>query len=405
MKKTNKKILILSLVSLLIIAVVFAFYFGVIQQTAFKPSNLAFQQFTGIEQCGSSYCKPESTRLITAYNSAPVLRVGNSNYTFITAAESTCGNYDCGGSSCTFYKCCETINIYKDNVLINKTAWGYDGSRISENSHNKNVYLPLGDNNTQLILSMMDANYVSNSACSSITNGITIVFADNAFDIDIAPLANNVYHVGDNISVDVTIINNFGPAIGNLVLNAKVPTIIGTKEVPYEQPVIINFGINHYTFNFPADKITETLDLTPSIELFYDTTNINGLNYNNINAKQQTAILLGTVTANTTSLSIVDTLQERNSTVIVILNVTNTTIVYQNVTYNNNQTINVTGKNSTTSLTCIELGCPADYTCDTTNRVCKATVNNFDLVYWILGITASLATIIWTIYYFVKKKK
>lgn len=277
----------------------------------FGPSSQGFLQMTGPPSHGT-WDEPESVRNARAYGN-PVFQVGSSVFRFEVAADTNCGYYYCGGCGsnpascyCNRWSCCESVHVYKDDVLVDTITQGYDGGGypgyVNPNTNYTSATYYSG--NASIMINTMTSSAYYAASCNSVSNELVLGFPADSFDIEI-PQPKVRYDLNEPINLEIKVLNNIGNTTGNLILDYEVPTIIGTMTKHTTQEVTLNPGMNTFTVSIPSDKATEVMSVTPKVELNYLTTNMQYVNYNGKDVRSSPSISLGTMIGNMTQIMIV----------------------------------------------------------------------------------------------------
>ncbi len=182
-----------------------------------------------------------------------------------------------------FRGCFETIKVYKNNNLIDTFT-----SEKSNNYKKSVTYFDDGEicdglclgSKSGVSISSNDANYFYNNNCYAFQNAYDYFVSNDSFLIDVT--TPEAYYIqGKDINLEVSITNNlYSISSANLIMNYKVPTIIGESTKTIEKNVTLNLGLNKFTYTIPTNKATEVLQVQPILEIYYPTNKLSGLNYN-----------------------------------------------------------------------------------------------------------------------------
>jgi len=193
----------------------------------------------------------------------------------------TCGAYNCapcyfepelfiedfGGltQTGTDEGCFGNIKVYQDDLLIDELVYlneltikNYEG--IDAHFRQDSYYCPA----------------LSTNKCV-FKNAYFIRFPEDYLDITLST-PEQEYLEGEDIKIDLDILNNYNEVNGKLKIKYEVPTILGTKERIDEYDIIINSGDNQFNYIIPTHLATESLIATPEIEIYFPTNEFSGAN-------------------------------------------------------------------------------------------------------------------------------
>jgi hypothetical protein len=207
------------------------------------------------------------------------------------------------------YGCYQELQVYKNNGLIDtlnstlefktKTYFA-DGTTVNGVDRSK----------TGIVVESFQSSWFDNgNSCSAIQNQYTIVFPQNAYIINIST-PNSSYIQGENITLNVNIVNNLAASQAELSIKYEVPTILGLSATKIDtKRISLVPGNNLVTYSIPTDKPVDMLKVTPTLSIFYPTSAITGLNYNfgsgsSVAVSSQSEFVLGTVSENEFSIQV-----------------------------------------------------------------------------------------------------
>jgi len=167
--------------------------------------------------------------------------------------------------------CSYLMNIYKNGELI-KTI-GYDGGCGSNLTGNSEF------NSDDIEADFGTQKWYYNNECKSILNSYKIKVPDNAFDISIYS-PEEYYIQGKNATVNIKIINNWKPVTTRVSANICQPTFGLPHCETYTKTADLIVGENELSYSIPTKYAVEKLEITPSVDLYFDlnTFNLKGLN-------------------------------------------------------------------------------------------------------------------------------
>lgn len=330
----------------------------------------------------------------TGQNSVVTINTGTSIYKFASSLDSLTGSYVCDsrGNTCPVWGCAETIIVYRDNVKIDTIKKGYVGDRASENNpvppYSQKIYFDDGtycdDSNLACFnqvksgvkIHPLTASSYANTVCSSVDNDFVYNIKNNSFDITLSSAKGN-YIQGENVSINVKVINNLAPALAELKLYYEVPTIIGTATKSETKEVLLNIGENNFVYNIPTDKSTVLLRVSSELLIYLPTSYFTGISFptNILTLKSFNGVqylLIGTIVEPTANIQI--------TPMPIYLNITvdcNTKLCPTGYTCQSGSGLCIRTDIVEKQLTCIQLGCPKisghDYYCDSSG-ICAETV-------------------------------
>jgi len=283
----------------------------------FTPGPQTFYQYTGRPSMNGYWVSGYPERGV--YFTETRFNLGDSEFKFV----SNIGEWGSCGTNpdqTIIGTCCESIYVYKDNILIDTIKQGYVGNLVNQNINSTQIHYNssdkcegvCSDSNFFVSIQPKTQSYFSNSACSSIANAYILHFPENSFEVNLANL-DREYHVGDNVLLKINITNNLAETNAKLKLKYEVNTLIGTYSTLSNQEVNLSYGDNIFEVIIPSNKITDELVIYPEIKIFYPTSNIYGVTSDGQNNIQSNPYLtLGSVIGNSSIISIL------NNSIIII---------------------------------------------------------------------------------------
>jgi len=177
--------------------------------------------------------------------------------------------------------CNYNVKVYKDDVLIDEVR--------GEGTKKRKVYTDDGDvldllsmpsGKSGIEVSFGERLYYHRICLSEcqVKHQYRIYVPEDKITIDLST-PKQEYLEGEDINISVLINNNFDISlIGKLKIKYEVPTILGTKEDTREYDLNILTGENKYSYTIPTDIRTESLTVTPSVNLYLKTEGFSGVN-------------------------------------------------------------------------------------------------------------------------------
>lgn len=192
------------------------------------------------------------------------------------------------------YGCYEELEVYRNGALI-------DILNISTVSSKQ--YSISGDLNSPLVhVAKMSDSWKVGPECKAVKNDY-IISLPNLVDIRINSLSQK-YNVSDKIFVNLSLSNNLTTLYSNFTLNFNVKTVLGESTSSVSKLVTIERGENLIPMEIPSGTIAEPLEITPKIELFYPTSNLEGVSLNKERIQTIPYISLGSFTFDKISINI-----------------------------------------------------------------------------------------------------
>lgn len=279
------------------------------------------------------------------------------------------------------YGCNEKTNIYRNGNLIDtqystnpQIKFYYDDGTFSSTlQENKGMAV-------QAVMIGQSWWYQTASTCYAYQNNYAIKFPTNSFIINVTSPKTS-YIQGENILLNVEVINNIQEVFGKLEIDYEVPTIIGTKTSSTSQDINIPIGKSTFQYTIPTNVPVATLRVKPKLIVQFKTSNLNGLNYpfesgNLVDIHSKDRFDLGTVEEDWKEIQIIPQ---------------QIYYIYTGVPCRAGYTLNRDGtyclSDAIKDLSCVIIGCPIDYTCESSgfcaqpifvNRQCISDQNCID---------------------------
>lgn len=177
-----------------------------------------------------------------------------------------------------FWGCYEKVEVYKNDILID--TFDSEGNP-SLTYYDDGTTCPgqcTGKSGISFYIQYKE--WVSSTkTCNGFQNVYNMIFPEESFNIDI--ISPEPYYIqGENIKVNIEVMNNLIPMGGTLITNYQVPTILGKATKTLEQGVSVNLGNNIYNYSIPTTEPTRILEVQPTLLIKYPTSKISGVNYN-----------------------------------------------------------------------------------------------------------------------------
>lgn len=218
-----------------------------------------------------------------------------------------------------------------------------------------------------------------------------VVYPEDTVEFD----AKNFRVENNSVVFDITATNAKQGLTGDIVIHNDAG--LGNPfEIYRIKGQSLQLGQNELTASLPLTKNDVVLDIIPKIEAYAPTSDLSNLNgvkifgltrIQGVSASANTKYKIGDFGKQAFTLRIVD----GN---IVALNYTEVNDEINNTrVINNTEIINVTQIiNETTTLTCEELGCPDNYSCE--NKVCVLQSEKDTFWWWAIGGVSIMALIL-----------
>ena len=191
------------------------------------------------------------------------------------------GDYGGFEISNTVAGCDYSAQVYKDDVLIHELNYP-EGEKISMAYSDSGAFkigsLVQGDSGIEVQFAESQ-NY--NPSCREgcvLRNWYRLYPPEKMVELELTTPKSS-YMEGENVNLGIKIANNVDKLlIGKIILKYEVPTIIGTKESVQEQEVNLNAGENNYNYSIPTNYRTESLTVSPSVNIYLPTSDSSGVN-------------------------------------------------------------------------------------------------------------------------------
>ena len=313
-KRKKKNIIIFILISILIIGII---YFGILN-IFYKPPIKQLFQITSRPCCNSDgqwiSGFPAEPKY---YNTVSKVKIKDIEYKFIhnnPTAGDFCGTHSDGT---LMPSCCTKLEVFKNDVLIETIYKGLTHDRIGDNS-DFSSYTCYSDGTCNegpnfkpdllsITITPLTLGWKNKyNVCQSIKNEFQLTFPNNSFEL-IIPNIEESYDKGENISLEIKVINNIGLSKANLKVNVLIDSIIGEVSKIYSlNNITLEEGITSIPLGIPSNFETKNIRITPEIEILYKIEGISGILFDDFNILEETEYLpIGSFIGNTSITAIV----------------------------------------------------------------------------------------------------
>jgi len=217
----------------------------------------------------------------------------DSSYTWNTVCCGTGTIYDFGGkysyTTSDNMGCYLNCSVYFNSQKIDEVGSPYQTQIPGETSHSPiKIYFP--DGTFGDLFDVNDLPYPDGKVRIDFNQqneftGTTCVWTQTAWFVDypqkldiIVSSPQETYIEGQDVEIDININSDYLHNINaNLKSEFKVPTILGEKTKTEEQWIEILPGNNVFSYSIPTETRTEKISVKPYLEIYFPTTNLNGL--------------------------------------------------------------------------------------------------------------------------------